>query len=187
MADLDNDGLPNDLVYVDPRVDRVIVAPVPGTGSRYEPFALDPAPLSFDPSTMAPTGCVIGDFNEDGLPDILVYWSGRSPILFLQQASAATPEVAVLTRAKFIPCELVEPYHSGGTPVRPRRRILDGDGHVDLIIGNYYPDEACILDANADGREQLPQSAAKAFNGGRNRLFLWEKPDSGSKASCPLP
>ena len=41
LNDLDGDGLPNDVVYVDPRSDRVIVAPVPGTGERYQPFSLD--------------------------------------------------------------------------------------------------------------------------------------------------
>ena len=45
LDDLDGDGLPNDLCHVDPRTDRVIVAPVPGTGARYAPFALDAAPL----------------------------------------------------------------------------------------------------------------------------------------------
>ena len=30
LNDLDGDGLPNDVVYVDTRTDRVIVAPVPG-------------------------------------------------------------------------------------------------------------------------------------------------------------
>jgi len=40
LADLDGDGLPNDLVFVDPGVDRVTVAPAPGTGTRYEPFPL---------------------------------------------------------------------------------------------------------------------------------------------------
>ena len=47
LADLDGDGLPNDLIHVDPRTDLVTVAPVPGTGARYEPFALDPAPLPY--------------------------------------------------------------------------------------------------------------------------------------------
>src|SRR6185295_5812028 len=33
LNDLDGDGLPNDLCLVDPRFDRAIVAPMPGTGS----------------------------------------------------------------------------------------------------------------------------------------------------------
>ena len=31
LADLDGDGLPNDVCYVDPRTDLVTVAPVPGS------------------------------------------------------------------------------------------------------------------------------------------------------------
>src|SRR5689334_22263426 len=41
LNDLDGDGLANDLCYVDPRSDQVIVAPVPETGQRYQPFVLD--------------------------------------------------------------------------------------------------------------------------------------------------
>ena len=34
LNDLDGDGLPNDICYVDTRIDKVIVAPVPGTPAR---------------------------------------------------------------------------------------------------------------------------------------------------------
>ena len=49
LADLDGDGLPNDLIHIDPRTDLVTVAPVPGTGDRYQPFALNTSPLPYDP------------------------------------------------------------------------------------------------------------------------------------------
>jgi hypothetical protein len=73
LNDLDGDGLPNDACYVDTRIDKVIVAPVPGTPARYQPFTLEPINLSYDKSTMAPMGCLPGDFNEDGLEDMLVF------------------------------------------------------------------------------------------------------------------
>jgi hypothetical protein len=38
LNDLDGDGLPNDLCQVEPRTDQIIVAPVPGSGNRYQPF-----------------------------------------------------------------------------------------------------------------------------------------------------
>ena len=44
LADLDRDGLPNDVCYVDTRSDRVIAAPVPDTGERFAPFSLDAYP-----------------------------------------------------------------------------------------------------------------------------------------------
>src|SRR6266702_4828692 len=80
LSNLDGDGLPNDVCYVDTRTNRVIVAPVPGTPARNPPLALDPAPLPYDPATRAPMGGVTGDFNEDGRMDLLVYYWGRTPI-----------------------------------------------------------------------------------------------------------
>src|SRR5207249_8453949 len=86
LADLDGDGIPNDIVNVDTRTDRVIVSPAPGTGRRYEPFTLDPAPLPYNRHTMAPMGCMAGDFNEDGPKDVLVYYWGRTPVIFLRKS-----------------------------------------------------------------------------------------------------
>src|SRR5947209_17336449 len=89
LSDLNGDGLPNDVCYVDTRTNQVIISPVPGTAARYGPFALDPAPLPYDSVTMAPTGCVTGDFNEDGQIDVLVSYWGRTPILFLHRQQTA--------------------------------------------------------------------------------------------------
>jgi hypothetical protein len=168
LGDLDGDGLPNDLVSVDPRTDLVVAAPVPGTGRRYAPFALHPSPLPYDAATTAPMGSLLGDFNEDGLLDVLVYYWGRSPTLFLRRANG---DGAAPGRRTFETVELVEPpcrwYTSACT-----QADLDGDGHADLIVGNYFPDDARILDAGAAGSEQMPDSISRAFNGGKSRLFL---------------
>src|SRR4030088_1856186 len=48
LADLDGDGLSNDLCHVEPRTDQVIVSPSPGTGDRYQPFTLAPAQVPSD-------------------------------------------------------------------------------------------------------------------------------------------
>ena len=59
----------------------MIVAPVPGTGARYRAFALDPGRgCPTTGATMAPMGCLPGDFNEDGRMDVLVYYWGRPPV-----------------------------------------------------------------------------------------------------------
>ncbi len=50
---------------------------------------------------------------------------------------------------------------------------LDGDGHADLIVGNYFPDDARILDALAGGREAMQHSMSRADNGGRKHLLRW--------------
>ncbi len=115
LNDLDGDGLPNDVVYVDPRVDQVIVSPVPGTGERYQTFSLDPVTLPYDAATMAPMGSLPADLNEDGLMDILVYYWGRPPIVFLKRAGHGKG----LERSRFVARE-VAPGRAAGSPM-PRR------------------------------------------------------------------
>ena len=173
LADLYGDGLPNDLCHVDPRTDLVTVAPVPGTGERYAPFVLSAAPLPCDAATTAPMGTLVGDFNEDGLMDVLVYFWGRTPILFLRRNN--DPK---LTRESFLATELVtsgERWFSNGAI----QADLDGDGHVDLLIGNYFQDGAHILDAKAGGVEVMHEGKAKALNGGAKHVFLWQSAASG--------
>src|SRR2546423_5754810 len=169
LSDLDGDGMPNDVCYVDTRTNQVIVAPVPGTAARYAPFALDPAPLPYDPVTMAPTGCVTGDFNEDGLMDLLVYYWGRTPILFLHRQEAV---LSRLSRESYAARELVP---GGGLwyTNAVTRADLDGDGHVDLVVANYFPDGAHVLEAHGTGVEQMPAGWSRAYNGGEKPLFLW--------------
>jgi enediyne biosynthesis protein E4 len=180
LADLDGDGLPNDLISVDPRTDLVTVAPAPGTGNRYAPFTLNPAPLPFNAGNTAPMGVLVGDFNEDGLADILVYYWGRSPVIFLRKKTAGVEpgKAAAISAADYEPVELSdkgERWFSNGAI----QADLDGDGHVDLLIGNYFQDGGHILDANAGGVEVMNEGLAKAISGGRKHFFLWDSATSG--------
>lgn len=180
FADLDGDGLPNDLVNIDPRTDLVTVAPTPGTGNRYLPFTLKTAPLPYDAQTTAPMSILCGDFNEDGLMDVLVYYWGRSPVIFLQKKNPGFQfgKAVALAAINFKPVELSrngERWFSNGAV----QADLDGDGHVDLVIGNYFQDGGRILDANADGVEVMQQGLAKALAGGKKHFFLWEGATSG--------
>ena len=178
LADLDGDGLPNDLIYIDPRTDLVTVTPVPGTGARYTPFALDAAPLPYDAATTAPMGALAGDFNEDGRLDVLVYFWGRTPVLYLRNGSGPA-----LSRDGYTATELTtsgERWFSNGAV----QADLDGDGHVDLIIGNYFQDGARILDAQGGGVQTMHEGKAKALNGGAKHVFLWQSAQSGATPSA---
>jgi hypothetical protein len=176
LNDLDGDGLPNDACYVDTRIDKVIVAPVPGTPARYQPFTLDPISLPYDSATMAPMGCLPGDFNEDGLQDVLAYYWGRTPVLFLKQNRAPTLDANSYTRTEVVP---------GGARWYTNAATLadiDGDGHTDLIIGNFFADGARILDSRANAGDEVQDSMSFAQNGGRKHLLLWTAPAAGTSS-----
>jgi|GEM_PF-162031 len=181
LADLDGDGLPNDIIHADPRTRLVTVAPAPGTGDRYAPFALDAAPLPYDAKTTAPMGMLAADFNEDGRMDLMVYYWGRTPVIFLQQPEA-TPAAVRLTRAHFLATELTtsgERWFSNGAITAD----LDGDGHLDILVGNYFQDGARILDPTADGVEVMQQGLAKALEGGKKHFFLGNGPATDGTAA----
>jgi enediyne biosynthesis protein E4 len=175
LGDLDGDGLPNDLVWVDTRRDQVLVAPVPGTetsGHSYAVFELDPG----QPATVAPMGCLPGDLNEDGLIDVVVYYWGRPPLAFLRRQDSQGP--GRLAADRYVRCELA-PSHERWFTNAAVLADLDGDGHADLVIGNYFDDDAEILDPAAVGQESMQHSMSRAFNAGRNRLLRWVGASAG--------
>lgn len=173
LNDIDGDGLPNDLCSVDPRVDQALVEPVPGTGARFPLFALDPAPLAYDARTTAPMGCLPGDWNEDGRMDLLVYYWGRPPIAFLRRADGGVPSAAA-----YRPVDVAPGAGIWNTNALTSADV-DGDGHLDLIVGNYFPDGMRVLDARALDRAHMHRSMSRSENGGRNRLLLWQGAAAG--------
>jgi hypothetical protein len=204
MHDLDGDGLPNDLCVTDPRIDQVVVTPVPGVGpARYEPFALNPGTLPMT-TTMAPMGCVPGDFNEDGRADILVYLWGRTPILYLARAGGtatggtatggtATGGTATggagLSNATFEPTELC-PESAGGRYAGPQWNTntvavddFDGDGHNDIFVGNYFPHGPVLDDTKSTG-VAMNRSMSYAFNGGEDYFFRFTGATAGDRPTA---
>lgn len=175
LNDLDGDGLPNDVCHVDPRSDRVTVAPVPGEETRgggdrarYQPFLLEPTADLYNPAIMAPMGCLPGDLNEDGLMDLLVYYWGRTPIAFLRTVGNGEAQPKYIQQA--IASEDREWYTNAATFAD-----LDGDGHNDLLLGNFFQDNAQILDAHAtsDKSQVMQHAMSRADNGGGHHLFQW--------------
>jgi hypothetical protein len=177
LHDIDGDGLPNDVCLVDPRTDTAMVAPAPGTPERYQPFALAFAPLPYDAATMAPTDCLPGDVNEDGLTDIIVSFWGRAPIAMLQR-----PGQGALSAASFLPREVVGPQERWFTD-SATMADLDGDGHLDLIIGNYFPDGDRVLDAHATDHVWMQDSMSRAYNGGGAHFLRWTGGQGGPEPS----
>lgn len=174
LNDLDGDGQPNDACLVDPRTDQVHILPVVQT-DRYAPFTLPVPADGFDPATVAPMGCTPADLNEDGRQDLLVYFWGRTPIVYLRRdaplsAGAYRPERLLAGGERWFTNALV-------------RADIDGDGHPDLIVANYFPDGAAILDANGTGAETMQASMSRAANGGKKHVFLWAGVSDGDPAS----
>ena len=178
-GDLDGDGLSNDVCLVDPRDDQATILPAPTTSARYKPFILRPA--IYDAATSAPMGCLINDVNEDGLLDVVVYYWGRTPVAFLRHTG--TPgHAAALSAADYVSQELVagrERWYTNAAFFAD----VDGDGHPDLIAGNYFQDGAHILDASAAGTETMHNTKSRSFNGGSKHLLMWKGAASGENAS----
>lgn len=190
LLDLRGVGNSTDVCLVDPRDDSVTLRNAPGSDEDdYPVVELLPEGLPYD-HTMAPMGCVPADLDEDGDLDIIVYYWGRSPVLFVNTEG---PE-AVPAAENFTAHELVEPMQVWNT-TSLNVADVDGSGSLDILVGNYFPDDARVLDPDADDetRMEMQQSMGLATNAGRNRLLLTEptgevdSPPTVSDASTALP
>lgn len=175
LGDLDEDGLSNEFCAVEPRTGEIRIAPVPDTGARFPLFTLR-SDLALDPDTYIATGCKFGDFNEDGLEDLLVHYIGRTPLLFLRHPGP-------LSQDSFT----VQPLVPTDTPWWTSTILqmdVDGDGHLDLVVGNYFPDGQQIFGKNARGPVTMHDTFARARNGGTNRILLWKSGVGGETPSA---
>lgn len=160
LGDFDGDGVDNDVCLVDTRARYAVVMPVTGTGDRYPPIELVPPPGSEPDRTVAPMGCLLTDLDEDGVLDAVVYYWGRVPAGFLHRGNTVVAfDLAPAAR-----------WFSNAGAVGD----LDGDGHLDLVIGNYFPDGSRVLDRSATDAAVMQDSMSRAYNGGAKHVLLWK-------------
>jgi enediyne biosynthesis protein E4 len=181
LTDVTGHGRADGICLVDTRTDDVVIsyAPTAPSGDQFSPFVLNAAPLPMT-STMAPMGCVPGDYNGDGRMDFLVYYWGRTPIVYLARSTANTPSADAYRPVELMP-ENVNGEYSG--PLWNTNAVavanFEGNGHPDLFVGNYFPDSA-VLDPNGINNVQMPSSLSDALNGGGDYIFRWLGGTSGA-------
>lgn len=180
LNDLDGDGLSNDSCYIDTRTDQIIVTPLKDTGDRYAPFALEQSPF-FDRDRMAPLGVLPSDVNEDGRVDIVAYYAGRTPLIFLRRPTDGANGTAL--GADSYTARDIFPQGEVWMTTAATAADLDGDGHLDLVFANYFKDGSDLYNPEGSGVVELPDSFSHAANGGGERIFRWAGASRGENAS----
>ncbi len=177
LGDLDGDGLANDLCWTDARSKTLNVGPVPGTGDRFAAFEADLGE-DYDPGLQMPTLCRIADVNEDGLQDLLVGFMNRTPRLLLRRDGEGGPAPLGAGAFKVQRLQAEEDLWTTSTATFAD---LDGDGHKDLLVGNYMADGTELGDPGSTRPIQMNDSFSNARNGGKNRLYLFQEAGGGAE------
>jgi hypothetical protein len=182
LTDATGHGRDDAMCIVDTRTNDVVVTytPTAPQADRFTPFVLNPKPLPMD-STMAPMGCAPGDYNGDGRMDFLVYYWGRTPIMFLARSNHTTPSASAYRATELVPQAPGKQYtgpqwNTNAVNVAD----FDGDGHPDIFIGNYFP-QSDVLNPHGLDNVTMNSSMSDAQNGGGDFILRWTGGTSGAK------
>ena len=123
---------------------------VPAAHAACPPIVL--SPLASYPSGVGPVETVVADFTGDGIPDVAVTESrfpdGPGSIAILPGHGVGG--VADGTLETRIPTAV------GGVPLGLATADLDGDGHADLIVGNWRNNSVQVLLGLGNGTFKSP-------------------------------
>jgi hypothetical protein len=174
IADLDGDTHANDVCLVDPRSNSVSLHQVARADATSEPMVtllnhdriatVGGAPeVPYEADKQAPMGCRLADVDGNGWTDALVYFWGRGPVAFLNLGAWTFEPHEVLGR------EGASLDWYTNTAVFSD---LNGDGVLDIFIGNYFADGSELLDQGSSRTVSMNDSLSQALNGGRNYVLL---------------
>ena len=179
MNDLTGHGRADGMCIVDTRTNDVIVTytPTAPAADRFTPFVLDPAPLPMDAGRWRRSAARrVTSTATAGWTCWSTYW-GRTPVLFLAKAGATTVSQAAYQPAGAVAAAVASDgkYHG---PQWNTNAVdvgdFDGDGHPDIIIGNYFPDSG-VLDPHGQNNVQMTNSLSSANNGGGAHVLRWTR------------